>query len=314
MARSDVDQILARKERWGTNRAAMELSSAVERLEREWLAIRRQAAAFTDFIPMRLVTLIEVFVREVIREIVDYGPPYLDRAEKLAKGARIDFIFASNLQGRKLSIGDLVAHSIPVNSPTNIIAAFEGLIPDFTASLKLAHPRWSEEVDTWPQPPVIQDFDLTLATLTKLFEVRHILTHEFPQERPYESNEIVGFLAAARELLSAIDWVIVDKLKGSVPQTQIMMNIQAGNSLIDLEAQMKGLLQAVSDKQDVSSELLETSQIAWLEYADREADLHASLVEGGSMHSMVWASAKSDLVRHRIDELQWWINREEGDL
>lgn len=314
MARSDSDQILERKERWGTNRAAMELSFAVEHLEREWLAMPEQAAAFTDFIPMRLVTIVEVFVREVIREIVDCGPPYLDRAEKLAKGARIDFVFASNLQGQKLSIGDLVAHSVSVSSPTNIIAAFEGLIPDFTASLKLSHPRWSEEVDTWPQPPIIQDFDLTLAALAKLFEVRHILTHEFPRERPYEPNEIDGFLAATRELLNAIDWVVVDKLKGSVPRTQTMMNIQAGSSLSDLEAQMKNVMQAVRDKEDVTPELLEKSQIAWLEYADREAELHASLVEGGSMYPMVWASAKSEVVRHRIHDLQWWINREEGDL
>ncbi|PWB84496.1 MAG: hypothetical protein C3F11_00970 [Methylocystaceae bacterium] len=314
MTRSDIDQILKRKERWGTNRAAMELSSAVEHLEREWLAMPEQAAAFADFIPMRLVTLIEVFVREVIREIVDYGPPYLDRAEKLVKGARIDFVFASNLQGQKLSIGDLVAHSISVSSPTNIIAAFEGLIPDFTASLKLSHSRWSEEIDTWPQPPIIQNFRQTLAALTKLFEVRHILTHEFPRERPYESTEIEGFLAATHELLNAIDWVIVDKLKGSVPRTRTAMNIQAGGSLADLEAQMESLLQIVGNKRDVNPELLERSQIAWLEYANREADLHASLVEGGSMYPMVWASAKSEVVRHRIDELQWWLNREEGGL
>jgi uncharacterized protein YecT (DUF1311 family) len=314
VSRSDIDQILERKERWGTNRAAMELSLAVVHLEREWLATPEQAATFTDFIPIRLVTLIEVFVREVIREIVDYGPPYLDMAEKLAKGARIDFVFASKLQGQKLSIGDLVAHSISVSSPTNIIAAFEGLIPDFTASLKLSHPRWSEEVDTWPQSPTIQDFDRTLSALTKLFEVRHILTHEFPRERPYESKEIGGFLVATRELLIAIDWVIVDKLRGSVPRTQAMMNIQAGGSLTDLEAKMKSLLQTVRDKQDVNPELLEKSQIAWLEYADREADLHASLVEGGSMYPMVWASAKSEVVQHRIDELRWWINREEGEL
>jgi uncharacterized protein YecT (DUF1311 family) len=291
----------------------MELSSAVECLEHAWQAMPEQATVFTDFIPMRLVTLIEVFVREVIREIVDHGSPYLDRAEKLTKGARIDFVFASNLQGQKLSIGDLVAHSISVSSPTSIIAAFEGLIPDFTTSLKKSHPRWSEEVHTWPQRPIIQDFDWTIAALTKLFEVRHILTHEFPQERPYESSEVKGFFVATGELLNAIDWVVVDKLKGSVPQTQTMMNIQMGGALSDLEVQMNSLLQAASDKQALTPEL-EKSQNAWLEYANREADLQASPVKGGSMYPMVWASAKSEVVRRRIDELQRWMNREEGNF
>lgn len=207
-----------------------------------------------------------------------------------------------------------MAHSISVNSPANIVAAFEGLISDFIPLLKLSHARWSEEFDTWPQPPIIQDFDLTLSKLTKLFEVRHILTHEFPLVRPYELNEIEGFLRSSRELLNAIDWVVIYKLKGSVPRTQTAMNIQAGSSLADLEAHMESLRQIVGDKEDVTADLLKKSQLAWLEYADREAELHASLVEGGSMYPMVWASAKSDIVRHRIDELQWWINRDEGDL
>jgi len=100
MAPRDIDQILQRKERWGTNRPVTELYSAVERLEHEWLEKQEQAAAFTDFIPMRLVTLIEVFVREVIRELVDYGPPYLDRAENWREGQKSTLFLLLTYRGR----------------------------------------------------------------------------------------------------------------------------------------------------------------------------------------------------------------------
>ena len=269
---------------------------------------------FVDFIPIRLVTIIEVFVREVVREIVDHGQPYVDRAEKLAKGAKIDFAFASNLQGQKLSIGDLVAHAISVNNLSQIIAYFDGLIPDFAKKLRLSHSRWSEDIESWPLPAIIGDYNKTIATLARLFEVRHILTHELPRQNPYEPNEIDNFLVAGREFLDATDWLVVETLKGHVPRTQMTMNVQAGETMGEMLAEMDALLDAIGQKNEVDGDLLRQSQDAWSAYAEKEANLHASLVLGGSMYPMVWASAKAEVVKHRIEVLRWWVDREEGDL
>ena len=314
MAKSDVDQIIEWKDRRGDSRLGMELVHEVQRLQRLWGDRTEGVVDFADFIPIRLVTIIEVFVREVVREIVDHGQPYMDRSEKLAKGAKIDFVFASNLHGQKLSIGDLVAHTISVSNPALIISYFEGLIPDFVQKLKLSHERWSEDTATWPLPPIISNFNETIANLARLFEVRHIVAHELPRRESYEIAEISGFLTASAEFLDATDWLVVETLKGAVPRTQLAMNMQAGEVMEQLSREMDALLGAIRNRGDVDGDLLSKSQEAWSAYANREADLHASLVQGGSMYPMVWASAKAEATKQRIGVLRWWIDREEGDM
>lgn len=77
---------------------------------------------------------------------------------------------------------------------------------------------------------------------------------------------------------------------------------------------MSNLLDEIRMFEGISLEHLNASQEAWDTYACKEADLHASLVEGGSMYPLIWASAKVELVEARIKALRWWLSREEGDL
>ncbi|TPI53357.1 DUF1311 domain-containing protein [Mesorhizobium sp. B3-1-7] len=315
MAKSGIHQIIDWKDRRGPARIGFEVVSEAEQLRDRWHRKLKAEVEFSDFVPIRLVTIIEVFVREILREIVDYGQPYFDRAERFTRGgAKIDFDFLSNLQGKKISVGDLVGHSVSVNNPTQIISNFETVIPDFVTRLKVSHARWSEEIQEWPLPSIIGDYNKTIKDLTRLFEVRHILTHELPRDAVYDLSEIEVFLAVTHEFLDAASWVVVETLEGHVPRTQMAMNQRAGMKMNDLQSEMDSLLADIEQSGAVDGGALKKSQKAWSRYADREADLHASLVSGGSMYPMVWASAKSDITKSRIDALRWWITREEHDL
>lgn len=130
MPRSDIDHIISWKGRRGQARIGTQLTNEVQRIGQAWAERKDTERAFVDFVPIRLITITEVFVREIVREIVDHGQPYIDRAEKIVKGAKIDFIFASNVHTQALSVGDIVAHSIPVSSHTQIISHLTALIPE----------------------------------------------------------------------------------------------------------------------------------------------------------------------------------------
>lgn len=315
MAKSGVNQIIDWKDRRGPARIGFEVVYEAKGLKERWYREDKQEVEFTDFFPIRLVTIIEVFVREILREIVDSGQPYFDRAEKVIKGgAKVDFEFLSNLQGKKISVGDLVGHGVSVNNPTQIISNLESMIPDFIQKLKISHARWSEDFDKWPLAPIIDDYDKLIKDLTRLFEVRHILTHELPRAAVYDISEIEVFLAATHEFLDAASWVVVETLEGQVPRTQMAMNQHAGAKMNDLQQEMDSLLAAIEQSGTVDNNALKKSQKAWAKYADREADLHASVVSGGSMYPMVWAAAKSDVIKSRVDALRWWITRMEHDL
>jgi hypothetical protein len=112
MAKSDIENMLEWKKRRGQSGASFTLAYDLQRLGELWRSKSEDAADFADFIPMRLVTIIEVFTREAIRELVDAGSPYLEKAEALSKGAKLDFALLAGLQGRKVSIGPHRSHGI----------------------------------------------------------------------------------------------------------------------------------------------------------------------------------------------------------
>ncbi|MCB8819552.1 lysozyme inhibitor LprI family protein [Microvirga rosea] len=311
---SHVEQIVDWKERRGRSRLGFELIYHLESLKHHWEKASSTVEQFSDFVPMRIATILEVFSRETVRDIIDTGSPYLDRAESLFKNVKIDFWFATNLHGRRLSLGDIIAHSISVNDITQVTSVLEKLLPGYREALPKVCDRLSVEVKGSQPVPIIDDTDLMFTTLGRLFEVRHILTHEIPRTAAYETTEINGFLKAAEAFLKATDWYVSQQLRGEVPLTQTEMNIHAGDAL---QAELENLKEKYSKVEalpDINKQLLADCQSKWELFSDSEANLHAALVEGGSMYPLVWASAKQELVRQRSDQLQWWLEREEGDL
>lgn len=314
MAKSDIENMLEWKKRRGQSGSSFMMAYDLQRLSVLWRSKAEYAAEFADFIPMRLVTIIEVFTREAIRELIEEGSPYLEKAEALSKGARLDFALLAGLQGRKVSIGDLIAHTVSINEPGRIVAYLSALIPDFVQRLKVSHPRWIEEREEWPLDPIISDYDLMMANLSSLFTVRHIVTHELPSEPAFQTSQIDGFLRAAGEFIEAADWVLVETLRDAVPRTQTEINAQAGASLAAHEREMDDIITSIKERGELDVNLFDKAQEAWEFYATKEAELHASLVAGGSMYSSVWSSAKQEETRRRLDTLRWWMERQEGEL
>lgn len=314
MARTDIEKMLDWKERRGDASTLSMLVGKLRELGEFWDKEASKVGEFADFVPMRIVTIIEVCMREAIRELVDAGPPYLGRAEALSKGARMDFAMLSSLQGRKLSVGDLVAHTVSMNEPGRMVAYMETLIPGFVEKLKASHERWIEDEAEWPLAPIISDYDEMFIQLSRVFTLRHILTHELPRDPVFDPAEISRFVAASVEFVSAIDWVLVQELKGAVPRTQLVMNIQAGDIMRELEEQLAEMVFAINKRDDIDRALFKRCQDAWEVYAKAEADLRASLVQGGSMYPLLWATAQTENIQHRIETIRWWVERNEGEL
>jgi uncharacterized protein YecT (DUF1311 family) len=309
-----ADRIIAWNERRGRSRRGFELTSDVQELGRRWSADRASLSPFADFVPLRLVTTIEVFVRESMREIIDSGPPYLERAEDLFKAIRLDFRFATSLQGRRVTIGDIIGHSVSISDVEQIAAILEKLLPGYRKALPAVHDRWEVEIEGKKPEPIIADVEKMFFVLRRLFEVRHVVAHELPRRWTYNEDETSGFLEATLQFMQATDEHIGSVLRGDEPLTQVEMNIRAGNELEAELADLKRVFSAVEQTDDVDQVALKDSQAAWEVFADAEASLRASLVQGGSMYGSVWASAKSSVVRTRIEQLRWWLDREEGDV
>ncbi len=303
MRQPTPSQILEWKQRRGLQSGiAFEIQTRITDLERAWNASPEPYLA--EFIPMRITTCVEVYTREIVRELIDTGGTYLESAGKLAKNAKLDLVFAAHLSGQKLSIGDFVAHTVSINGIDAVMSAFSTLIVDFGHKLRTSHPRWSEETESWPLDPILRDYDQTIGALARMFEARHVLTHELPDCPAIQKTDATVFCEAARNFIDACDWVVVAELHGSVPRTQIAMNIDASSKLDDASNDLKMTLDLVAGLSGVNTDLLKESHAKWMEFADLEATMIASQVKGGSMYPMLWASAKEDLMHRRVAQFK----------
>lgn len=304
MRRSSYQQIIDWNERLGDHpRLGMELVAQIDAMLTDVNTVAAVASTFVEFVPIRLVTTLEVFLRGVIAELVNGGQQYFERAERLAKGSKIDLTFAAHVDRRELTIGDFVAHAVSLNSIEAIVSSLDTLLDDFAVKLKMAHPRWLEDKGEWPLPPIVEDYDAMMASLSRLFDVRHVLAHELPSPPVFDPAEASQLMAAARAFIEATDWVVVGALHDAVPRTQMAMSISVGEGLHEEEARMTVVLNEVTALDVFDRGALQALQAAWEKWADEQANLVAAQVEGGSMYPMVWASEKLALTRERIDQL-----------
>lgn len=314
MRRSSYHHIIDWNERRGDHpRLGIELIGQIDALCMDATSAAELSSRFFEFIPIRLVTTLEVFLRGVISELVNSRGEYLERGEKLTKGAKIDLAFAAHVNRRELTIGDFVAHAVSLNNVDAVLSVLDTLLGDFTAKLKVAHPRWAEDASEWPQPPIIDNYDTMVASLARLYEVRHILAHELPRTPALNSEEVPHLAAAAKAFIAATDWVVVEALHGAVPRTQAAMNASASDDLHREETELAETLSEVVALEGIDSDALRALQEGWTEWADAQAALVASQVEGGSMYPMIWASEKMVLTRERRDQLtrlkSEWMDR-----
>ncbi|MDI1284022.1 MAG: DUF1311 domain-containing protein [Reyranella sp.] len=259
-----------------------------------------------DFIPIRIVTELEVFARAWIKELIDHGTPYAEHAATLAKdvGIKFDYAVSQALIGQRFSLGDLVSHSVSVNSFDQLIGNFNKLLGhDFLPSLKDVHDRWSVELHGKPKTPIIEDMDAMCRHLSRLFEVRHVVVHEKPSVPVFSEGDIASFFSAAQMLIQATNERFTFLRHGLYPLTQMDMNIEAGQRYLNTKGRLAQVL-AKFDKSTMPD--FDAAQEAWEAYIEA----HASAVSGfgkpgaGSMASMVYSSIKQQLTDRRMKDLE----------
>jgi hypothetical protein len=69
-----------------------------------------------DLVPIGLVTILEAVARRWIASLIDHGDPYLENARELTKGPgfELDFAAARAVTGGKLSLGEIIGHSVAI--------------------------------------------------------------------------------------------------------------------------------------------------------------------------------------------------------
>jgi uncharacterized protein YecT (DUF1311 family) len=296
-------------------------SFSLGHLKGRWEKSRTSEACTPDFYVIKAVTLLEVFARANIRKLIDHGGEYTKRAVELSRHLKIDFNLVLGIQDRAITLGDILAHSVPLSSFTQVLAQFETLLGKTLQPLltKVVN-RFEAEIENKPATPIIGDFDLLARTLTRLYEVRHILCHEGPRHAVYRPDELEQFLEQAIQFAKALEEVVTFDMFGLVPLTQADMNIAADQRLRKKEDELNELTNEVRDSLAIMKLLdadggnwlssFDDVQQKWLTYRNAQCEFDTLLNKGGTIRPLLWAQEATQLTEARIAYLRAWLERE----
>ncbi len=302
--RDRVAEIEALRERGETHPSLAEMF--VHTLSHEWNNGHGPLASASDFIIIRLVTIIEFATRAWITMLVDHGEPFISNAASLVQstGLKFDYAITRALHGKQITLGELVAHSVSTNRISDIAGAISVVLgTDVFHEIVDITDRVRHEMFGEPSTPIIQNLAAMRSSLAKVFDIRHIVVHELPKETPYTTSDVQTFINAVEIFLKATDGAISKRLYGDYPLTQTDMNIAAKKRSDQAEAELQDLL-AHLDPSKHDQELWK-AQDAWMVYSKLHAEYSSRINEpfSGSIAPTIYWSEIANVTRERIKQL-----------
>jgi hypothetical protein len=229
MPRDHISEVLAIKQRAGKYRRIPSHFDLVA-LKKTWETQLKGVGPSDELIPIRIVTMIEVFLRHWIETFIDHGAPYVERASKLGANIKYDFAIAHSLQGGSVTLGQLLAHSVSLSRLDSICAVFGTLLGgDLFKEIANTRDRWKARHEPEAVDPIITDVARVRGPLGRLFDVRHIIVHEIPENKACEAADIAEFFDASAQFLHAAEEEFISLLYGDSPMTQADMNRDAAD-------------------------------------------------------------------------------------
>ena len=132
-------------------------------------------AELVKYLPIGWVACIEGYFRLVYRDLIDHGPPFRENSANL-KDVRIDLDHVVAMQAGQVSLGEFIAHLLPVNGLDDINRAMSTLIGgDYYDQLKHV------KTDLFEDNSSLEDLDLSggiFESIEFLFAQRHLFAHE----------------------------------------------------------------------------------------------------------------------------------------
>lgn len=281
----------------------------IRNLQNEWSQKSQHSSwCLEDFTLIRLVTILENAFRGCIKELVDEDSDCKKRSvaliTKLPNKSIADVML--HIDQDIFTIGDIVSHTVNCGSLTDIVVGMESIYGDsFKTDVADSRERWIEDGGVY-KAAFVADVDETFSSIARLFEVRHILVHELPRERPYKREELPKFLDHCNRFIKALSWLVTYKIRGVVPRTQSQKNVESWKRA-EFAA---GNLSQYFGNQPIISECVEDyhPHAVWNWFAHLASDARSGLSLGqfhsGTIAPVLYANALAQLNAWRLQYLK----------
>ncbi len=305
----EIEEIRSRRQ---FESAMSELPRRLRALQDAFESRNNAHPEFIRYFPVALIACIEGYFRMVVRDLIDSGDPYLANAEKAASTMKPDFSILRAIHGKKITVGELVAHSVPISNLKHIDAVLKNLTGEsFISKLRSTKDRWAHEGRGEPERPILGAPDTVFKDVDRTFELRHIICHETASGYAIETEDIGRCFESCLSFLRAADECVSEILHPGVPLNQAAMNHVARTQLHEAEERLRNEIEKLTEK--FGSEWrarFDSVQSEWRSHCDSWVLFQVGERQNsGSIWPLLYSSTKQQLVEQWTSELEEYRSR-----
>ncbi len=254
------------------------------------------------------IAALQTFHRGTIISIVDSGDEYMTRAaenvtEKFSMKDALTW-----LSGKTATFGELVAHSAPCNSVTDLLSWLETLLAcDMKDALAEAIDPYDLRNEAATPKRLVADIDQLLSDLAETFRLRHIFAHEAAPNVSVSADKCGQLFGAVDRWIQAVDAVLWATVYQNLPLTTYEMNQHAGTEVQAARQELADAMRiAMSDARSAgSASWLRKNHFAWMKVTmDWREKTYGSLQ--GTMWPSVAANALAGAIQSRAEQVKGW--------
>jgi uncharacterized protein YecT (DUF1311 family) len=267
------------------------------------------------YFPVALIATIEWLFRASVAELIDYGPPYSDKAGVL-QDRNVDIDTLAAIHGKRVSFGEIVSHLLPVSRIEHVDGCMSKLLGvPFKAILSNTKDRHAAELLGEEVSPIIKNVEDTYKFVEKTFELRHIYCHEVANNHAPNAEMIESCIYHSDQFLDAMDWCVNDIVAPDLSFTSVGMVAVEERAKQKAQAEMSELIRVITNENDsaVTSALI-ASQDAWTRYRDADALFYSAEYGVGSFSKVVYMAALRNLTEDRVKSLRVFRDNQFSNL
>jgi uncharacterized protein YecT (DUF1311 family) len=283
----------------------------LEALEHDFERVPDFPSELVRYFPVAIVATMEAYFRSAIKELIDFGPPFSDNAARF-DNAKPDLKTVLSVQGKVVTVGDLIGHLLPFKSVEDIDCNITTIIgQSFLERLKTTQDRWAIEVEGAAPKPIIENSSEVYRDVKETFRLRHVYCHEITRLDRSEFDVIKRCFVNSSLFIKAADQLIWDLVAPNAPLTQSAMNVRASEDLRKAEEQLNEFYSNIVLYLDNDEkEEFRASQQTWAAFRELEANSYANRWgKGGTIWPMLNSRRAEQLTLLRVEELKRELER-----
>jgi hypothetical protein len=311
MKRNIVNEIVLKRDR-STVSDYFGYSNKLENINKVF-DIETEDEEILKYIPVASIATLEMFTRMLIKEIVDNGEPFLSNAIKSMREQQFSFDieYLIDLNGKRVSIGEIFSHQVKLNKFSDLASIFEKLL-----GIKLIEGLKKTNYDELALSKkeathFKKNYNNYIISIESLFKARHIISHEFANDVKLKKQDLKHWLNNLKIFMDATSFFVEKRLGKYIPYTQMGMSRYASKKYEKSKRELDLLVKSIVSKNSrgrhkgfIETDIFKNSIENWGIYIENYAKCLSNQMIGGSAYGFIHLTEKERLIRQMIDNLK----------